>query len=198
MTQTPDRQTQLGAWLGHPPHPLTGQAELAAAWIATPLGEMVCVTDPHRLHLLEFIERRALPRELRRLSKSAKGRIGLGHNALTDRVEAQLSAYFAGKTADFDLPLALHGTAFQKQVWHELMRLPAGAQISYSDLARRLDRFDATRAVAGANGANQIALVIPCHRVLGADGSLTGYGGGLWRKEALIRHERTAFAGRPA
>lgn len=197
MIAVSERAAQLAAWLGHAPHQPTGQAELATAWIATPLGEMVCVTDPQRLHLLEFTERRALPAELRRLSKAVKGRIGLGRHALTDRVEAQLSAYFAGENAAFDLPLALHGTAFQQRVWQELIALPAGAQISYSALARRLDRPEATRAVAAANGANQIAVVIPCHRVLGADGALTGYGGGLWRKQALLRHEAAAFAGAP-
>lgn len=185
----PDLPGLLAGWLGHAPHALTGQAELAAAWIDTPLGGMVCVADRDRLHLLEFVERRALPTEMRRLSKAAHGRIGLGSTAMTDRVEAQLAAYFAKESRGFDLALAQNGTPFQRLVWAELMRIPMGATLSYSELARRIGRPEATRAIARANGANQIAVVIPCHRVLGADGALTGYGGGLWRKEALLRHE---------
>ncbi len=179
----------LAGWLGQAPHVLTGQAELAASWIDTPLGGMVCVTDPDRMHLLEFTDRRALPTEMRRLSKAAHGRIGLGRTAMTDRVESQLAAYFAKENRGFDLALAQHGTPFQRLVWAELMRIPMGETLSYSELARRMGRADATRAIARANGANQIAVVIPCHRLLGADGALTGYGGGLWRKEALLRHE---------
>ena len=185
----PDLPDLLTGWLGHAPHALTGQAELTAAWIDTPLGGMVCVADRDRMHLLEFTERRALPTEMRRLSKAAHGRIGLGRTAMTDRVETQLAAYFAKESCSFDLALAQNGTPFQNLVWAELMRIPMGATVSYSELARRMGRPEATRAIARANGANQIAVVIPCHRVLGADGALTGYGGGLWRKEALLRHE---------
>lgn len=189
MMAAPDLPDLLAGWLGHAPHALTGQAELTAAWIGTPLGGMVCVTDRDRMHLLEFTERRALPTEMRRLSKAAHGRIGLGRTAMTDRVETQLAAYFAKESCSFDLALAQNGTPFQNLVWAELMRIPMGATVSYSELARRMGRPEATRAIARANGANQIAVVIPCHRVLGADGALTGYGGGLWRKEALLRHE---------
>jgi AraC family transcriptional regulator of adaptative response/methylated-DNA-[protein]-cysteine methyltransferase len=189
MMAAPDLPDLLTGWLGHAPHALTGQAELTAAWIDTPLGGMVCVTDRDRMHLLEFVERRALPTEMRRLSKAAHGRIGLGRTAMTDRVESQLAAYFAKENRGFDLALAQHGTPFQRLVWAELMRIPMGETLSYSELARRMGRADATRAIARANGANQIAVVIPCHRLLGADGALTGYGGGLWRKEALLRHE---------
>lgn len=189
MMAGPDLPGLLAGWLGHAPHALTGQAELTAAWIDTPLGGMVCVADRDRMHLLEFVERRALLTEMRRLSKAAHGRIGLGRTAMTDRVETQLAAYFAKESCSFDLALAQNGTPFQNLVWAELMRIPMGATVSYSELARRMGRPEATRAIARANGANQIAVVIPCHRVLGADGALTGYGGGLWRKEALLRHE---------
>lgn len=185
----PDLPDLLRAWLGHAPHALTGQAELAAALLDTPLGSMVCVTDAARLHLLEFLERRALPAEMRRLAKAAHGRVGPGRTAMTDRVEAQLAGYFAKENPGFDLALAQAGTPFQRQVWAGLMRIPPGVTLSYSELARRIGRPEATRAVARANGANQIAVVVPCHRILGADGTLTGYGGGLWRKEALLRRE---------
>lgn len=178
----------LAALLGPP----RGVAELAAAWIDTPLGGMIAVADRERLHLLEFQEREALPAELRRLA--AKGGIASGRTAVTDRTEAQVAGYFAGERSAFDLPLALHGTDFQRQVWQELQRIPPGTTIRYAELARRIGRPSAIRAVARANGANQIAVVIPCHRVIGADGGLTGYGGGLWRKQALIRHEAVRVA----
>ena len=91
----------------------------------------------------------------------------------------------------FETPLALHGTPFTRDVWRELLKIPAGDIRSYSDVAKALGRPEAVRAVARANGANQIAVVIPCHRVMGADGSLMGYGGGLWRKQKLIELERS-------
>ena len=111
-------------------------------------------------------------------------------SAVTDAAEAQLARYFAGESGAFDLPLVLHGTPFLRQVWTELRAIPPGATVSYGQLAARLGRPTAARAVARAVGTNQIAIVIPCHRVLGADGSLTGYAGGLWRKQALIGIER--------
>jgi methylated-DNA-[protein]-cysteine S-methyltransferase len=104
----------------------------------------------------------------------------------------QLDAYFAGELSDFDLPLAPHGTPFQRRVWDELTRIPFGETISYSELARRLGDPKLVRAVGLANGRNPIAIVIPCHRVIGADGSLVGYGGGLDRKRWLLDHEAVA------
>jgi len=103
---------------------------------------------------------------------------------------AQLSAYFAGKLLTFDLPLAPRGTEFQRSVWDELTRIPYGETISYAELARRIDKPNAMRAVGAANGANPISIFIPCHRVIGADGTLTGYGGGLPAKRWLLDHER--------
>jgi len=103
---------------------------------------------------------------------------------------AQLSAYFAGKLLTFDLPLAPRGTEFQRQVWDELLQIPFGDTTSYADVARRIGRPNAVRAVGAANGANPIAIIVPCHRVIGADGTLTGYGGGLPAKRWLLDHER--------
>ena len=124
-----------------------------------------------------------------------KGDIGIGRTAQTDRIETELGAYFAGRSARFETPLALHGTAFTRAVWDLLRAIPPGATRSYSEIALALGRPQAVRAVARANGANQIAIAIPCHRVIGADGSLTGYGGGLWRKERLIALERSCSQG---
>ena len=155
---------------------------------------MVAVADRKALHLLEFIDRRALPRELKDLHRRMPNGIGLGRHAATDQVNAELNAYFAGDSAEFATPLALHGSAFTRDVWAALRRIPAGETRSYGQIARELDKPKAVRAVARANGANQLAIVIPCHRVIGADGSLTGYGGGLWRKQRLIELENRYHA----
>jgi methylated-DNA-[protein]-cysteine S-methyltransferase len=109
-----------------------------------------------------------------------------------DAVREQLDAYFAGELEAFDVPLAVHGTDFQVRVWDQLTRIPFGETISYSELARRLDDPKLVRAVGLANGRNPISIIIPCHRVIGADGSLVGYGGGLERKRWLLEHEAVA------
>ncbi len=112
-------------------------------------------------------------------------------DTLLDRVEQQLGEYFAGERHQFDLPLASDGTEFQKKVWSELLRIPYGETASYGEIARRLG-YDPgiSRAVGAANGANPIPVVVPCHRVIGADGSLTGYAGGVERKRTLLDLER--------
>ncbi|MCB2109826.1 MAG: bifunctional transcriptional activator/DNA repair protein Ada [Defluviimonas sp.] len=181
--------------LGRAPGAFTGREMLKADWLDTPLGGMIAVSDARALHLLEFADRKALPTELKRLSALVKGDIGIGRTAQTDRIETELGAYFAGRSARFETPLALHGTAFTRAVWDLLRAIPPGATRSYSEIALALGRPQAVRAVARANGANQIAIAIPCHRVIGADGSLTGYGGGLWRKERLIALERSCSQG---
>ncbi|HTA41765.1 MAG TPA: methylated-DNA--[protein]-cysteine S-methyltransferase [Bryobacteraceae bacterium] len=112
---------------------------------------------------------------------------GSGHSVALAR---QLKEFFAGERQDFDIPLAPKGTAFQKRVWAELVKIPFGETISYGQLARRIGNPSASRAVGRANGTNPIALIVPCHRVIGSDGSLTGYGGGLDLKEKLLAWER--------
>jgi methylated-DNA-[protein]-cysteine S-methyltransferase len=107
------------------------------------------------------------------------------------RAAAQLGEYFAGRRVRFDLPLAPAGTPFQRAVWDAIACVPAGETISYSELARRAGRPGSARAAGAATGRNPLAIVVPCHRVVGADGSLTGYAGGLSRKRALLDHERT-------
>ncbi len=102
----------------------------------------------------------------------------------------QLKEYFSGARRDFDLPVALHGTAFQRKVWEHLKSIPCGETWSYGQLAQRIRQPTASRAVGLANGRNPVSIVIPCHRVIGSDGSLTGYGGGLERKQWLLEHER--------
>ncbi|RMC30314.1 bifunctional transcriptional activator/DNA repair enzyme AdaA [Paracoccus alkanivorans] len=175
---------------GHPPHIWRGAADLRADWIDTPLGGMIVIADGEALHLLEFIDRKALPEGLRKLSGLVGGRIGLGRSRITDQVEAELTAYFDGRNPRFAVPVHLHGTTFQTRVWQQLQAIPAGETRSYAQLANEIGQPTATRAVARANATNRIALIVPCHRVIGADGSLTGYAGGLWRKEKLIETER--------
>lgn len=176
--------------LGQSPARFSGRERLKADWIDTPLGAMIAVCDRSSLHLLDFVDRKVLPRALTRLRQAVEGDLGIGRFESTDRIEAELMDFFAGTSARFDTPLVLHGTAFTKTVWNALRRIPAGETRSYGDLARGIGRPSAVRAVARANGANQIAIAVPCHRVIGADGSLTGYGGGMWRKRKLIELER--------
>ena len=175
--------------LGQPPSGFTGQEALQADWFETPLGTMIAVSDRSSLHLLEFVERKILPRELTQIRRATGEAIGIGKLPPTEQVRRELEAYFEGKSARFETPLTMHGSSFTKNVWTALRNIPAGKTRSYRDLAGAIGKPTATRAVARANGANMIALVIPCHRVIGSDGSLTGYGGGLWRKQKLIELE---------
>ncbi len=176
--------------LGLAPGSFRDDAPLRATPIDTPLGPMVAVCDAHSLHLLEFLDRKALASELKRLLKDTPGGLGCGRFTPHDQIEAELKSYFAGEKVRFGTPLTLHGGPFARGVWTALRKIPAGETRSYGQLAADLGRPTASRAVARANGQNQIAIVIPCHRVIGADGSLTGYGGGLHRKRALIALER--------
>jgi methylated-DNA-[protein]-cysteine S-methyltransferase len=115
-------------------------------------------------------------------------------DALLEPARQQLQAYFAGELCDFNLPLAPAGTTFQRQVWDELQRIGFGQTTTYGEIARRLGQPGAGRPVGAANGRNPIAIIIPCHRVIGSDGTLTGYGGGLDRKQWLLRHEAQVLA----
>ncbi|OED46814.1 6-O-methylguanine DNA methyltransferase [Rhodobacteraceae bacterium (ex Bugula neritina AB1)] len=175
--------------VGIAPGAFRKDALLLADWIDTPLGAMIAISCAHQLHLLEFADRKALPREVARLQKAQPGGLGFGRPAPTVQIAEELRRFFASEGADFQTPLALHGTAFEREVWHHLLTIPPGETRSYSQIARELGRPSATRAVARANGSNQLALVVPCHRVIAADGALTGYGGGLWRKQRLIEIE---------
>ena len=114
-------------------------------------------------------------------------------NALTARCQQQLQAYFDGKCKTFDLPLDQQGSAFQKSIWKKLTKIPFGQAVSYRDIADRVNNRKAVRAVGAANGKNPIAIIVPCHRVIGADRTLTGYAGGLERKAWLLEHEGIAF-----
>lgn len=110
-------------------------------------------------------------------------------NSVLKECKAQLSQYFSGKRNEFDIPIMQEGTEFQQKVWNELLKIPYGKTVSYNFIAESLGDKKSIRAVGAANGRNQISIIVPCHRVIGSNGSLTGYAGGLWRKKWLIKHE---------
>jgi AraC family transcriptional regulator of adaptative response/methylated-DNA-[protein]-cysteine methyltransferase len=170
-----------------------GTRLVAAATLDTPLGPMLAAATDDGVCLLEFTDRRMLPTQLKIVERRL-GRIVPGRHAHLERLHQQLDAYFAGDLLEFSVPLTAPGSPFDAAVWRELRAIPPGETRSYDGLALSLDRPGAARAVGRANGRNRIAIVIPCHRVIGADGSLTGYGGGLWRKQRLLDLERDAVA----
>ena len=163
---------------------------LKAEWIDTPLGSMIAIFDETHLYLLEFTERRGLEREIEKMRASLKVAIVPGRSPITEMIETDLKAYFKGELKEFTTPLKMLGTPFQELVWNELLTIPYGVTRSYGEQAKRIGNPKAVRAVARANGMNQLAIIIPCHRVIGSDGSLTGYAGGLPRKEWLLNMER--------
>ena len=158
--------------------------------VLTPLGPMLAGATDEGICLLEFTDRRMLETQISRLKKYLKAEVVAGEHPLFVQLDAQLKAYFEGKRKDFDLPMDLPGTAFQQRVWQELLRIPSGKTRSYKEQATNIGNPKAVRAVAKANGDNRISIIIPCHRVIGSDGELTGYGGGLWRKKWLLDHEK--------
>lgn len=158
--------------------------------VLTPLGPMLAGACGAGICLLEFVDRRMLETQLNRLRQRLSAEILPGASPHFSPLERQLAEYFAGERQVFDLPIVAPGTSFQMAVWAELQTIAYGETRSYSEQARRLERPTAVRAVARANGDNRIAIIIPCHRVIGADGRLTGYGGGLWRKQRLLDLER--------
>lgn len=165
---------------------------------STPLGEMLAVFSENGLCLLEFVGQERLDRELQQVQAARGGVLRAGKNALTARLGRQLRDYFAGQRRDFDVPLDLVGTDFQQSVWRSLLQIPYGETWSYAQQAERVGRPTAVRAVANANGSNKISIVVPCHRVIGSNGKLTGYGGGLARKEGLLALEARAGQQRAA
>jgi AraC family transcriptional regulator of adaptative response/methylated-DNA-[protein]-cysteine methyltransferase len=158
--------------------------------LGTPLGPMIVATSDEKLVLLEFVDRRSIETQLRQACNRLDAVMVPGENRLARAVADQLKDYFDGQLRVFDLPLALAGTPFQEEVWRQLLTIPYGTTRSYLEQAREIGRPQAVRAVARANGDNRIAIIVPCHRVVGSDGKLTGYGGGLWRKKRLLELER--------
>jgi len=176
--------------MGAAPSLLGDRIVLKASWLDTKLGPMLAIADEEALYLLEFVDRRGLEREIERLRKKTKRAIIPGETAPIHSIKNEIIAYFEGTLKEFKTPLCFLGSPFQKCVWEALKRIPPGKTCSYSDIAATIGKPSAFRAVANANGANQLAIVIPCHRVINANGELGGYGGGIPRKKWLIGHER--------
>ena len=158
--------------------------------LETPLGTMFACAAEQGICLLEFTDRKMLETELKSLAKQLNANIIQGANKHFDLLRRQLDEYFEGKRKEFTIQLFTPGTEFQQSVWKVLQTIPYGSTYSYKQQAIALKKPDAFRAVANANGMNRISIIIPCHRVIGEDGNLIGYGGGLWRKKWLLDLEK--------
>lgn len=190
----------LDAHLARSPRRATRVGGAQRAWqparlrhIETPLGTMVALAGAEALCLLEFADRRGLPGQMARLARHVEvvpdERAPRGAERLLAQLEAELAAYFRGELIDFTVPIAMFGTAFERAVWAQLRAVPYGTTVSYGELSERSGRAGAARATGRANGANALAIVVPCHRVVGANGALVGYAGHLWRKRRLLELE---------
>lgn len=166
------------------------------AWINTKLGKLIAICDERALYLLEFIEKGILQRELKKLVITHQAKIIKGQAAPIDSIKKELNAYFKGTLVKFNTPLYLTGTDFQKQAWKALIRIPYGKTRSYLEQATIIGNEKAFRAVANANGANMLSIIIPCHRIINTNGNLGGYAGGLDRKQWLLDHEKKYFTNR--
>ncbi|MFQ5702666.1 MAG: bifunctional transcriptional activator/DNA repair enzyme AdaA [Gemmatimonadales bacterium] len=159
--------------------------------LLTPLGPMVACTTDDGVCLLEFADRPMLRTQIERIQQRLHLLIAPGSNHHTEQLGEELRRYFAGDSRRFEVPLSVPGSPFQLAVWRAVQQIPYGATTTYEQLARDIGSPQAQRAVGRANGDNRLAIVIPCHRVIRADGELSGYGGGRWRKRALLEHERS-------
>jgi AraC family transcriptional regulator of adaptative response/methylated-DNA-[protein]-cysteine methyltransferase len=175
---------------GLPPGRAQNAACVMTTAVETPFGPMIAGATDEGVCLLEFTDRRMLEAQLKRLSSLLRQPMIPGEHPHLTQLREELSGYFAGTLTTFTVPLVYRGTPFEQRVWRELTRIPYGETISYAQLAERIGAPGAQRAVGRANGMNRIAIVIPCHRVVNADGKLGGYGGGLWRKNWLLDLER--------
>jgi AraC family transcriptional regulator, regulatory protein of adaptative response / methylated-DNA-[protein]-cysteine methyltransferase len=167
-----------------------GDNNVFISTISTPIGEMLVLETQKGICLLEFEDREGLEGEVQALLQKANGRIIEGGRNFYSLLSEELEAYFRDPSLPFSVTLDLLGSDFQKKVWKTLIGIPVGQTRTYSQVAETIGRSTAARAVGHANARNPIAIVIPCHRLIGANGSLTGYGGGIWRKEWLLKHER--------
>ncbi len=175
--------------LGIPTVKKAGANCLRARLLETPLGTMIAMANSDGLYLLEFIDRRGFKNEILFLRKRTGFTVIPGNNSVLTHLHSELKNYFAGKKLKFTVPLRMVGSEFERSVWKILETIPPGATTCYSDIARELGKPDASRAVGRANGRNCIAILLPCHRVINADGTISNYGGGIWRKRWLLEHE---------
>lgn len=180
----------FGQTFGQPP----GQSDQTPCVVTTmldsPLGRLLAAATDEGICLLEFVDRHMLERNLATIRRRIASTILPGQHRWLAQLKDELQDYFDGRLKTFMVPIATRGTPFQERVWNELCRIPHGTAISYEELAARVGQPTAVRAVANANGQNRVSILIPCHRVVGKNGDLTGYGGGLWRKRLLLRSEQ--------
>lgn len=160
--------------------------------IQTPLGTMVACANENGLCLFDFEDTKNLDKELLQVSEKLQSTIYEEENTILKLLKTQITEYFNGQRESFSVPLILIGTKFQREVWQTLLKIPYGNTISYLHEATLMGKPKSVRAVANANGRNKIPILIPCHRVIGANKTLTGYSGGIWRKEFLINLEKNA------
>ncbi len=177
-------------WIGRPVQEGKDSIVVYLNRIPTPLGPMLAGATESELCLLEFTDRRMLETQLKLLSDRLNCVFVPGSNDITDETADELNSYFEGTLRQFSVPLMSAGSGFQKMAWKQLLTIPYGQTRSYQEQAEDAGNKQAVRAVARANGENRIAIIIPCHRVIGKNGKLTGYGGGLWRKKYLLSLER--------
>jgi AraC family transcriptional regulator, regulatory protein of adaptative response / methylated-DNA-[protein]-cysteine methyltransferase len=170
-------------------YPASGDTAVHLAPVPTPLGVMIAGATDHALILLTFADRRPIERPLASLLQRLRGRYVDAVNPILDQLTDEMNAYFNHRLTTFATPVSTPGTPFQERVWAALRSVPYGETRTYAEQAARLDSPGAMRAVARANGDNHIGIVIPCHRIVGSDGRLTGYAGGLSRKRWLLAHE---------
>lgn len=163
---------------------------LIASWLDTPLGQMLAIADEQALYLLEFADRPGLKNKIEQLKSKTKSLIISQRSSLITSIKAELKSFFDGTLREFKTPVGLFGSTFQKLAWHALITIPYGHTRSYAEQAILVGKQFAYRAVANANIANQIAIVIPCHRIINSNGALGGYSGGIGRKKWLIAHEQ--------
>jgi AraC family transcriptional regulator of adaptative response/methylated-DNA-[protein]-cysteine methyltransferase len=171
---------------GAPPSEAKNSKLITLGWIRTVSGPLVVGTTEQGVCLLEFSDRRMLETQLRTLRRRFRAALLPGSNEFVIALQQQLNEYFSGERSNFTVPLNYPGTPFQEKVWAALQEIPYGSTCSYSELAGKVGHPQAVRAVGTANGMNRIAILIPCHRVVNANGELGGYGGGLWRKRMLL------------
>jgi len=157
--------------------------------IESPIGKFIIGATDKGCSISEFSDRGGIDRINRRIEKRYKTELIPGNNQFIDQIEEEFNLYFEKKLKIFKTPLDYKGTPFQISVWEELLKIPYGETCSYGQIAKRLDKPGAMRAVGKANGDNYLPIVIPCHRVIEATGKLRGYGGGLWRKKYLLELE---------
>ena len=161
---------------------------LTASWFETPLGPMITISDAKSLYLLQFEACKHLEKEIAKIK--AQATIAPGTTKPIKMIKAELDLYFRGKLQEFKTPIHLLGSEFQKNAWRALIKIPYGETRSYLTQAKNIGNDKAFRAVANANGANQLSIIIPCHRIINHNGNLGGYAGGIERKKWLLQHEK--------